>query len=287
MTAYAKLSLYDIVKFKHSRFVKIKNQLYLVNKIIDYSFDVMTKVELIKVFNVDNYRNIDTPFIIPLYARSPQSLIYVEGKTSPFFSLTVITNIGHFSRYNVMINYVESGCQVGIVRILKLDNNTYNIMFSHVEDQELDYHGYINIVDDDNETLLTVPFELNMSGEDDSTIEAANFQFMDSVLTVNDLTSNLLLTFKTSLTIDQRNIQFQIKNGDGSLSIASFRQINPDQGIYAAVISQHDFNTNGGNGNILIYSSARLIGRIAWRINGIVIGPYINLTPEYAVIPNT
>lgn len=57
VTCYLRLTPYDIANFQYNHFVKIENQLYIVNKIYDYqvSEDISTKVDLITVQNIEGY----------------------------------------------------------------------------------------------------------------------------------------------------------------------------------------------------------------------------------------
>ena len=62
VTCYLRLTPYDIANFQYNNFVKIQNQLYMVNKIYDYNIDEnqTTKVDLITIQNVKGYT--DTNF---------------------------------------------------------------------------------------------------------------------------------------------------------------------------------------------------------------------------------
>ena len=64
VTCYLRLTPYDIANFQYNHFVKIENQLYMVNKIYDYSIDenIPTKVDLITIQNIKGYT--DTNFIL-------------------------------------------------------------------------------------------------------------------------------------------------------------------------------------------------------------------------------
>jgi hypothetical protein len=57
VTCYLRLTPYDIANFQYNHFVKIENQLYMVNKIYDYqvSEDLSTKVDLITVQDIKGY----------------------------------------------------------------------------------------------------------------------------------------------------------------------------------------------------------------------------------------
>ena len=59
VTCYLRLTPYDIANFKYNNFVKIENQLYMVNKIYDYQIDEnqTTKVDLITIQDVNGYTN--------------------------------------------------------------------------------------------------------------------------------------------------------------------------------------------------------------------------------------
>lgn len=57
VTCYLRLTPYDIANFEYNNFVKIENQLYMVNKIYDYSIDenIPTKVDLITIQDLKGY----------------------------------------------------------------------------------------------------------------------------------------------------------------------------------------------------------------------------------------
>lgn len=57
VTCYLRLTPYDIANFQYNNFVKIENQLYMVNKIYDYQIDEnqTTKVDLITIQDVNGY----------------------------------------------------------------------------------------------------------------------------------------------------------------------------------------------------------------------------------------
>ena len=57
VTCYLRLSPYDIANFQYNNFVKIENQLYMVNKIYDYQIDenISTKVDLITIQDISGY----------------------------------------------------------------------------------------------------------------------------------------------------------------------------------------------------------------------------------------
>lgn len=57
VTCYLRLTPYDIANFEYRNFIKIDNQLYMINKIYDYQLDenIPTKVDLITIQNVIGY----------------------------------------------------------------------------------------------------------------------------------------------------------------------------------------------------------------------------------------
>ena len=57
VTCYLRLTPYDIANFQYNNFVKIENQLYMVNKIYDYQIDEnqTTKVDLITIQDIKGY----------------------------------------------------------------------------------------------------------------------------------------------------------------------------------------------------------------------------------------
>lgn len=59
VTAYIKLSLNDFHSFKFNKFITIDNQLFMVNKIVDFNMDknTSTKVELVQIQNPNSFTN--------------------------------------------------------------------------------------------------------------------------------------------------------------------------------------------------------------------------------------
>lgn len=57
VTCYLQLTPYDIANFQYNNFVKIQNQLYMVNKIYDYNIETPepTKVDLITITDITGY----------------------------------------------------------------------------------------------------------------------------------------------------------------------------------------------------------------------------------------
>lgn len=57
VTCYIRLSAEDYLNFRFNKFIIIKNQLYIVNKIFDYNANILepTKIELLSVNNINNY----------------------------------------------------------------------------------------------------------------------------------------------------------------------------------------------------------------------------------------
>lgn len=57
VTCYLYLTPYDIANFQYNNFVKIQNQLYMVNKIYDYNIETSepTKVDLITITDITGY----------------------------------------------------------------------------------------------------------------------------------------------------------------------------------------------------------------------------------------
>lgn len=97
---YIKLSPIDYQRFKFNKFIKIKNQLYLVNKIIDYSLDSkLTKCELISISNIDAYTNTD----FQIYYIKASSLSLSLLPTSEDVKTIVLSGNGHV----VVDNYNE------------------------------------------------------------------------------------------------------------------------------------------------------------------------------------
>jgi hypothetical protein len=72
VTAYFKLSIVDYNQFNFNKLVKFNNQLFVVNKIIDFdpTNDASTKVELIQVNNTDGYTDVSKLF--PVISTSTQ-----------------------------------------------------------------------------------------------------------------------------------------------------------------------------------------------------------------------
>lgn len=75
MTCYLKLESNDWINFSFNNFVKIENQLYIVNKIYDYDISEVktTKVDLITVSNINGY--IDNSFFEEINILTPHQSI--------------------------------------------------------------------------------------------------------------------------------------------------------------------------------------------------------------------
>ena len=80
VTAYLRIDPIEYERIKFNRFVTIDNQLFMINKVIDYDINTnkSTKVELIQINNPDNYTN--TTF--PLLASSTKNL-FIKGSSNP------------------------------------------------------------------------------------------------------------------------------------------------------------------------------------------------------------
>lgn len=97
LVAYVRMTPSDFNNFRFNKFVTINSQLYLVNKICDYSFDnLLTKCEFVKVLNPENYtkNNIDYKGI---ESYDTGNLGYVNGaKDTELYPLTHL-----FSMYDI------------------------------------------------------------------------------------------------------------------------------------------------------------------------------------------
>ena len=80
VTAYLRIDPIEYEKIKFNRFVTIDNQLFMINKVIDYDINTnkSTKVELIQINDPNNYTN--TTF--PLLASSTKNL-FIKGSSNP------------------------------------------------------------------------------------------------------------------------------------------------------------------------------------------------------------
>lgn len=105
VTCYVKLTPVEFEQFNFKKFVTINNQLFVVNKIVDFSIDSKsTKCELIQITNIDGYtkQKVEfTPYIIQeseLYITPTSGNNGYEGHTS----ITVkghpnVTNVDDFA----------------------------------------------------------------------------------------------------------------------------------------------------------------------------------------------
>ena len=78
VTCYLRLTPYDFAQFQYNNFVKIQNQLYMVNKIYDYHIDenVPTKVDLVTIQDIKGYTLAKTFEIFELYNNKGQEWSY-------------------------------------------------------------------------------------------------------------------------------------------------------------------------------------------------------------------
>lgn len=78
VTCYLRLTPYDIANFEYNNFIKIDNQLYMINKIYDYQLNenVSTKVDLITIQDINGYTKATTFNIFELYNSNGQKWDY-------------------------------------------------------------------------------------------------------------------------------------------------------------------------------------------------------------------
>lgn len=80
VTAYLIIDPIEYEKIKFNRFVTIDNQLFMINKVIDYDINTTgsTKVELIQINDPDNYTNASFPTLA-----SSTNTLYIKGSSDP------------------------------------------------------------------------------------------------------------------------------------------------------------------------------------------------------------
>lgn len=88
VTAYLVIDPIEYENIKFNRFVTIDNQLFMINKVIDYDINTTksTKVELIQINDPDNYTNTSFPHLA-----SSTNTLYIKGSSdpnSPFYTDT-------------------------------------------------------------------------------------------------------------------------------------------------------------------------------------------------------
>ncbi len=78
VTCYLRLTPQDFAQFEYNNFVKIQNQLYMVNKIYDYQIDenALTKVDLITIQDIKGYTKAVTFEMFEMYNSKGQEWSY-------------------------------------------------------------------------------------------------------------------------------------------------------------------------------------------------------------------
>ena len=102
VTAYLRIDPIEYERIKFNRFVTIDNQLFMINKVIDYDINTnkSTKVELIQVKDLKNYTNTSFPSLA-----STTNTIYIKGSSdpnSPFYTTKNYVNV-NFSVFGLPI----------------------------------------------------------------------------------------------------------------------------------------------------------------------------------------
>lgn len=270
ITANVYLTPIDFMTFKFNQMVKIGNQVYVVNKICDYNFESKTKCELIKVEDINNYRTL--PGIEPELptAKLVSNNLAAVDATSDLYCV-INTNIQGFSKGNIDIVY--STTNHGTLEVSSINDwgtNNYKIFFKQTCFTGKS-SGTINIMyhsvhQSSTILMLSVPWTINISQQDDPAIQTDKGWFSVDSITVADLTSAFEFTVTTTVGISESNFATEKKTGAGTLSVKSFVRVSNNPQAHKITVTQSGFNSSGGSGNFKIVYNGETIARIPWHI---------------------
>lgn len=127
VTCYLRLTPYDIANFEYNNFVKIENQLYMVNKIYDYQIDQnqTTKVDLITIQDIKGYTDNNFNIFTILQKNSDgtysifnpvRQYILLDGFNSKTLYITSTKTVEWYTDDGIQLN-VELNSEVGRGRI--------------------------------------------------------------------------------------------------------------------------------------------------------------------------
>lgn len=272
LTAYVYLTPSEFIQFKFNKMVKIGNQVYVVNKIFDYSFGERTKCELIRVNDVNNYRHTNLPEPIPPTAKLVLNNMAAADATSQLWC-QVETTIENFYKDNIKIVYSDT--QHGTLSVASISGgwgtNGYRIFFN-----QSGFSGnktgfvqitYYNRRQEKDIVLLTIPWNISISQTDDPVIQTTQGRFMVDSVNVADLTSGMTFAVMTySYGITQANFEIEKKTGAGTLSVTSFVRTNNNPVITTITVKQSGFTNEGGSGNFIVRINGAIAARIPWHI---------------------
>ena len=149
VTCYLRLSPYDIANFQYNHFVKIENQLYMVNKIYDYQINenIPTKVDLITIQDIrgyteSNFRIFNIYFKFGNnYELYDEHLHYIDMDQHTTYTIYISSNVDiHWQTDSGLQNNIEVNGEVGSGIIpagnkvaVNLFNDEYGIVEGYLE----------------------------------------------------------------------------------------------------------------------------------------------------------
>ena len=140
VTCYLRLTPYDVLNFEYNNFIRIENQLYMVNKIHDYQIDenISTKVDLITIQDIEGYTKNDFSYLDVLGVES--------GDTIELGSNNGTSRVVYVSSpkdVNVTIN-IESGsvedCYINDISLLDVSHGYEKITIKSGDKQRLNLY---------------------------------------------------------------------------------------------------------------------------------------------------
>lgn len=204
LTTYINISPYEFTKFKFNKFIVIDNQLFIVNKIIDYDINSssLTKCELIQVSDISNYKvgnvfNRISSIVDNIYITSPQTGNYsfeVRTFSTPTVSLVTISNTGVSVRISdVMRNNTSYKTSITITYSRLNPNQVYNGYLRIVADNEIK-NIPITLINNSliNNTITSNTSYLNITTSDSGGYKPLYFYSNDAITNVT-LSSNGLI----------------------------------------------------------------------------------------------
>ena len=158
ITAYIRLTPDDFKNFNFKTFVVIDNQLFAVNKIVDYDIHKpITKVELIQVTNITGYTKLPIEFPQTMYSTDT---VYISTNDSHQGTSYVTVYSDLTPSFNITAVNVESNASYFETGDLRVDNYTTTFTMNYGSDAARNEEWNLHISFDDG-TYKDIPIYIN------------------------------------------------------------------------------------------------------------------------------
>lgn len=162
VTCYLDISPADYINFEFNKFIKIENQLYMVNKIYDYDITTnsTTKVDLITIQDIEGYTNINFTIddyfevfynkgelfepdyhYIDLYKEDNKHTIYISSSSDVYWAITTV-NYGDYDKVTINgvsgeTGTIKSGIEVPVTFVNNYGNSSFEVTFTNEQGESM------------------------------------------------------------------------------------------------------------------------------------------------------